>query len=100
MVIKNDITMKIKEGYLLREIAGNTIVVPVGEACLDFNGMINLNESGAFLWKILENGADAKTLLNELVSNYDVSEQQAKNDIENIINELYSAGVLDVKQND
>ena len=78
MVIKSDVLMQIKDGYLLREVAGNIIVVPVGEASMDFNGMINLNESGAFLWKLLEKGADAKTLLNELVCEYDVSEEQAK----------------------
>ena len=99
MVIKNAI-MKIKDGYLLREVAGNIIVVPVGEASMNFNGMINLNETGAFLWKLFEKGADAKTLLKSLLNEYDVSEEQAKMDITDIINKLYDAGVLDVKQND
>ena len=54
--------MKIKEGFVLRTIAGSNIVVPVGAASIDFNGMITLNDSGAFLWKELEQGGDADSL--------------------------------------
>ena len=42
--------MKIKEGFILREVAGNYIVVAVGSAVKQFNGVITLNETGAFLW--------------------------------------------------
>ena len=87
--------MKIKDGFILREVAGNTIVVPVGDAVADFNGMINLNETGAFLWKLLSNDVEQKFLLAELMKEYDVDEEQAKKDIENCLNKLYSAGVLD-----
>ena len=43
--------MKIKEDYLLRKVAECYVVVPVGKATVDFNGMMNLNETGAFLWE-------------------------------------------------
>jgi len=46
--------MKVKEGYMLREVAGNSVVVAVGKATLDFNGLITLNSTGTFLWKLLE----------------------------------------------
>ena len=46
--------MKIKEGYLLREVAGSNIVVPVGSGNMDFSGVITLNEVGSFIWKQLE----------------------------------------------
>lgn len=49
--------MKIKPDFLLRKVAENYVVVPVGTAMVDFNGMINLNETGAFLWEKLEHGA-------------------------------------------
>lgn len=42
--------MKIKEGFILRNVAGSYVVVPIGEATLDFNGMMSLNETGAFLF--------------------------------------------------
>lgn len=88
--------MKIKDGYLLREVAGNIIVVPVGEASVNFNGMINLNETGAFLWKLLQNDTEPKIILKELMSEYDVDEATAKADIEAFINKMYGAGLLDV----
>lgn len=46
--------MKIKEGYLLREVAGSNIVVPIGEGELNFSGVITLNDVGAFFWRNLE----------------------------------------------
>lgn len=90
--------MKIKDGYILREVAGNMIVVPVGEAAMNFNGMISLNETGAFLWRLLENEIEPKVLLQELMKEYDVEEEQAKNDITEVLNKLYRAGVLDAGQ--
>lgn len=43
--------MRIKEGFMLREVAGSYAVIPVGKASADFNGMITLNGVGAFLWE-------------------------------------------------
>ena len=43
--------IKIKEGFLLRKVAGDHVVVPVGEAGKVFHGMIRLNDTGAFLWE-------------------------------------------------
>ena len=45
--------MKIKEGYILRNVAGSFVVVPIGEAASEFNGMMNLNDTGAFLFEKL-----------------------------------------------
>lgn len=91
--------MKIKEGFLLREVAGNIIVVPVGDAVLNFDGMINLNETGAFLWKKLEDDVDHYYLLEELMKEYDVDEETAKADISDFLNKMYGAGLLDVQEN-
>ena len=65
--------MKIKEGFVLREIAGSYIVVAVGDAVKTFNGVINLNQTGALLWKELSEGGDEETLLKALLAEYDVS---------------------------
>ncbi len=88
--------MKIKDGFLLREVAGNIIVVPVGDAALNFDGMINLNETGAFLWKKLQSDVDQYYLLDELMKEYDVDEETAKKDIADFVNKMYGAGILDV----
>lgn len=80
--------MKIKEGYVLREVAGSVVVVPAGERSKEFNGMINLNESGKVLWKRAESEFDAEALVETLLSVYDVSREQAANDVERFINIL------------
>ncbi len=86
--------MKIKDGFILREVAGNYIVVAVGEAVKSFNGVINLNETGAFLWKILQTGGDEQSLISALLSEYEVSEEIAKRDVQTFITKLTEAGLI------
>ena len=86
--------MKIKKGYILREVAGNYIVVAVGDAVKNFNGIINLNETGAFLWKILQEGATEEQLKEKLLGEYDVSEEIAARDVKAFINKLSEAGLV------
>ena len=86
--------MKIKDGFVLREVAGSFIVVAVGEAVKTFKGIVNLNETGAFLWKILERGATEEELLKKMLEEYDVDEQTAKTDIEGFITKLREAELV------
>lgn len=83
--------MKIKEGFVLRSIAGSNIVVPIGAASVDFNGMITLNDSAAFLWKRLEKGAEIDDLVKALLDEYDVDEDTARNCSIAFIEELKKA---------
>jgi hypothetical protein len=87
--------MIIKQGFMLREVAGNFVVVAIGEASKKFNGVINLNESGAFLWKQLTKEVTKEQLLEALLNEYDVSEEIAKNDIDKFINKLKEADILE-----
>ena len=86
--------MKIKDGFILREVAGSYIVVAVGAAVKQFNGMINLNETGAFLWRILEKGATEEEAVAELLKEYDVDEETAKADVKAFVSKLTEAGLL------
>lgn len=87
--------MKIKKGFMLREVAGNYVVVAVGEASKNFNGVINLNESGAFLWKKLADGIEQDELIKELLNEYEVSEEIANNDVKAFIKKLKEADILE-----
>ncbi len=87
--------MKIKEGFVLRQVADATIVVPSGEASLDFNGMITLNDTGAFLWKLLEKGAEEQDLVSAMLAEYDVDEKTAAIGISRFIEKLGKEGLLD-----
>lgn len=81
--------MKVKPGFILRELSGEYVVVPVGEAGRDFNGMIRLNEPGAFLWKELTNGTEEASLADKLVERYEgVSEQTARDDVREFLDSI------------
>ena len=69
-------TMKLKEGFLLREVAGQTVVLPTGGE-LDLNMMITLNGTGAFLWEHLQEETDEASLVAALLGEYDVDEATA-----------------------
>ena len=86
--------MKLKEGYVLREVAGNYIVVAVGDAVKNFNGIINLNESAAFLWKLLFEDVTEEQLVEKLLEEYEVDEQTAKKDVKAFIDKLTTAKLL------
>lgn len=93
--MKEVLFMKIKEGFVLRSIAGSNIVVPVGQTSAEFNGMITLNDSGAFLWKELEKGSDVDGLTAALLRDYDVDEQTARSCSAAFIDKLLEAGCLE-----
>lgn len=86
--------MKIKDGFILREVADSYVVVTVGEAVKTFNGVINLNETGALLWKTLEKGAEEKDLVDALLNEYDVERELAQNDVKLFIKKLTEAGLI------
>ncbi len=73
--------MKIKDSFVLRNIAGNYVVVPIGKENIDFNGMMSLNETGAFLFEKLQKGIEEDALVQALTDTYEVSEEQAQQDI-------------------
>ena len=86
--------MKIKDGFILREIAGNFIVIAIGNAVKDFNGVITLNDTGAFLWKQLEKGATKEQLLEALLNEYEVTQEIALQHIDKFIEKLTNAQLL------
>ncbi len=86
--------MKIKEGFILREVAGNFIVVAVGEAVKTYNGLITLNETSAFLWNKLIKGATEDELVDALLSEYEVEKDVAIKGVKSFINRLVEAKVV------
>ncbi len=87
--------MKIKKGFILKEIAGSYVVVAVGPALKNFNGAISLNGVGATLWKALENGNTVEGLINALTDEYDVGYDKAKLDVEKFIGKLKEANLVE-----
>lgn len=89
--------MKIKENFVLRQVAGAWVVLPLGSATLDFNGMLSLNESGLLLWRLLEVGKDADDMVDALLQAYDVDRETAKADVEEFLNKLIQAGCVEAQ---
>lgn len=87
--------MKIKEGFILRQIAGEDIVVPIGNNIADFNGVIRLNESAAFLWRELQSEISKNDLVNKLKSEYEIGEELATKDVEDFIKILEENNALE-----
>ena len=86
--------MKIAKEYILREIAGDYIIVPVRAAALEFNGMITVNETGASLWEKLREGTTKEELLHAMLEEYEVSEKEAEADIQEFLQMLQKNKIL------
>lgn len=87
--------MKVKSDYIIREIAGTTVILPTGRDALDFNGVITLNKTGAFLYKILETENTERGLIEALVDRYNVEEKCAKRDVLEFVDKLREANLLE-----
>ena len=86
--------MRIKDGFVLKEIAGVNVVVPIASQMVSFKAIISLNESGAFLWKQLETEKTEAELLKAFLSEYDIDEATAKNDIAEFLANMKKADLL------
>lgn len=87
--------MKIKNDFVLKTIAGTNVVVPLGSNTVSFRAIITLNESGAFLWQSLENDITKEQLLELMLKEYDIDRDTALTDIEEFLNKLREAELLD-----
>lgn len=87
--------MKISKEFALREIAGNYIVVPFGDRAVSFKSMVTLNETGAFLWKQLEEEKTEEELIAAMLEEYDIQYETAKADIIKFLEKLKTAKVLE-----
>ena len=87
--------MKIKNDFVLRKVADSYVVVPVNSLTLDFNGVMNLNETGAFLFEQLQNGIEKEELVWKMLDEYDVTEEKASADIDAFLNKLKDADVFE-----
>lgn len=87
--------MKIKDGFILRKIAGEDIVVPIGNNIADFNGVIRLNESAGFLWRELQEELSKEDLIDKLIKEYEIDTELASSDVEHFINVLVENNALE-----
>jgi hypothetical protein len=80
--------MKIKKGFVVRAVGGENVVVPVGEMSKVFHGMINLNETGKFLWDFFTQEHTLQEAVEALCGEYDVSAEIAEEDAKRFMETL------------
>ena len=86
--------MKIKDGFVLREVAGSYVVMNIGGE-LSFNKMITLNETGALIWNALSDCFSVDEIAKRIVSEYDVTFDVAVSDVNAFIEKMKEAGVIE-----
>ena len=84
--------MKIKKGFVLRVVGGENVVVPVGAMSKFFHGMINLNETGAFMWKFFSEEHTLEEGVAALRAEYEVEEDRATADVQKFMNAILENG--------
>lgn len=86
--------MRIKEGFVLREVAGQVMVIATGEASKDFHGMIKLNSTGKDIWEGLQAGLDEVDIAKALQEKYQVDQEEAKQDTRAFLAKMEEMGFL------
>lgn len=86
--------MKIKKELVKRDIAGDTVLVPIGKTVYESNGLFILNEVGAFLWDRLEAAESEEDLLTAILEEYEITEDIARKDIHDFMEKLREQGIL------
>ncbi len=88
--------MKIKNGFVLKSICGENIIIAEGKENIDFSKIISLNESAAYLWKKVEGvNFTPQTLAELLVEEYEVSNERALVDAETLAKQWLEAGIVE-----
>jgi hypothetical protein len=86
--------MKLKKGFVVREVGGRTVAVAIGEMAKSFHGMISLNGSGKFIWQALADETTEEAIVNDLLEEYDVSREIAEIDVKKFIDQLRAEGLI------
>lgn len=88
--------MKINPDFILREVMNIHVIIGIGDEAYTPNAVMSLNETGAFLWKILEGeaGVTQETLIESLIREYEIDYETAKRDVENFLNQLRERAMI------
>lgn len=86
--------MRIKQGFVMRDVAGQTVIVATGEAAEGFRGMIKVNEAGREIWSAIAEGLDETAVVDRLTERFDVSREVAERDVAAFVAGMREHGFL------
>lgn len=92
--------MKIIKEFVLRNIAGENVLVPTGAASQELNGMITMTDTARFIWENLEKAQSLELLVEAITNTYEVDEETARRDAVGMINALLQHGLVDFSRED
>lgn len=92
--------MKIAKEFILREIAGESVLVPTGDTTQEFNGLITLTDTAKFIWEHVEKVDSFEELLNLMLDEYDVDRETLERDAYLFVNQLIGTGFVELTKED
>lgn len=87
--------MKQNPNFIVTEVGGSCILVPVGKAAVNFNAIISLNDMGQTIWNMLENETSEEEIVKNILAEYEVSEEQVRADIGSFLAKLRENGCIE-----
>ena len=81
--------MKTNKDYMLRQFAGESLLIPTGTASQKLNGMIRLTETAVFIWKQVDTAADLAEIVRRIREEFDVDQETAQRDVHGFLREFY-----------
>ncbi len=87
--------MKIKDGFVLRRVLDEAIVIASGEVSKDFHGMVKLNDSAADIWEWVAEGLNEAEIASKLAEKYELDIEKAASDVKSMISQMADAGLIE-----
>lgn len=87
--------MKIREGFILKKIGDERVILALGAASRYLNGIVKLNDTGAFLWEEIEKGSDRDKLVQTFADKFSISAEQAQKDVDGFLDMLKGANCFE-----
>lgn len=86
--------MDIKRKVVVRNVAGETMLIPVGNTAAEYNGIFTLSPSAATAFEAINNGGDEEDALRAILDNFDVDEDTARKDLDDFLVSLREFGII------
>ncbi|MGN1168262.1 MAG: PqqD family protein [Lachnospiraceae bacterium] len=92
--------MKITKEFILRDIAGECVLIPTGETTQEFNGLITLSGTARFIWENLEKVDSFESMIKLILEEYEIDEETARKDADEFILHLLQVGYVQYTDED
>lgn len=92
--------MKIVKEFILREIAGEYVLVPTGATTQEFNGMITVTDTARFIWENIEKADSLEQMVEMILEEYEIDEETARADAVRLISQLVQSGFVECTKED